>query len=103
MTEERRIEFNGTGFQALGWGLLSTILSLIVIPAVWGAVFCLPLVGPRAPADSGENSGGGRGRGDLQWSLTFGPKLPPSALRVSHRESAPHHGAGPPTPPPPPD
>ena len=27
------------------------------------------------PPDSGENSGGGRGRGDLQYSLTFGPKL----------------------------
>ena len=33
------------------------------------------------PPDSGENSGGGRGPGDLQWSLTFGPKLPHSGHR----------------------
>ena len=38
MTEERRIEFTGTGFQALGWGLLAVLLSLFVIPAAWGAV-----------------------------------------------------------------
>ena len=37
------------------------------------------------PADSGENSGGGRGRGDLQWSLTFGPKLP----HCGHRYGSP--------------
>lgn len=38
MTEQRRIEFTGTGFQALGWGLLAVLLSLVVIPAAWGAV-----------------------------------------------------------------
>ncbi len=38
MTEEKRIEFKGTGFQALGWGLLAFVLSLFVIPAAWGAV-----------------------------------------------------------------
>ncbi len=38
MTEERTIEFKGTGFQALGWGLLAGVLSLFVIPAAWGAV-----------------------------------------------------------------
>lgn len=38
MTEERRIKFTGTGFQALGWGLLAVLLSLLVIPAAWGAV-----------------------------------------------------------------
>ncbi len=38
MIEERRIEFSGTGFQALGWGLLAAILSLLIIPAAWGAV-----------------------------------------------------------------
>lgn len=38
MTEEKRIEFKGTGFQALGWGLLAGVLSLFVIPAAWGAV-----------------------------------------------------------------
>lgn len=35
--EERRIEFTGTGFQALGWGLLCFLLSLLIIPAAWGA------------------------------------------------------------------
>jgi len=39
MTEERRIEFSGTGIQALGWGLLAGLLSLLIIPAAWGAVF----------------------------------------------------------------
>lgn len=38
MTEERRIKFTGTGFQALGWGLLSALLSLFIVPAAWGAV-----------------------------------------------------------------
>jgi len=38
MTERRRIEFTGTGFQALGWGLLAVLLSLLIIPAAWGAV-----------------------------------------------------------------
>ena len=38
MTEERRIEFTGTGLQALGWGLLAVLLSLLIIPAAWGAV-----------------------------------------------------------------
>jgi hypothetical protein len=36
MTEERSLEFRGTGFQALGWGLLCVVLSLFVIPAAWG-------------------------------------------------------------------
>ena len=40
---------------------------------------------PARPADSGENSGRGRGRGDLQWSLTFGPKLP----HCGHRYCSP--------------
>lgn len=38
MTEERRIEFMGTSFQALGWGLVAVLASLFVIPAAWGAV-----------------------------------------------------------------
>ena len=38
MTEEKRIEFKGTGFQALGWSLLAVVMSLFVIPAAWGAV-----------------------------------------------------------------
>lgn len=38
MNEEKRIEFKGTGFQALGWGLLAWVLSSFVIPAAWGAV-----------------------------------------------------------------
>ena len=37
MAEERRIEFKGTGLQALGWGLYSLLLSLLIIPAAWGA------------------------------------------------------------------
>ncbi len=37
MTEERRIDFTGTGFQALGWGLLAVLLSFLIIPAAWGA------------------------------------------------------------------
>ena len=36
--EEGRIRFTGTGFQALCWGLLAVLLSLLVIPAAWGAV-----------------------------------------------------------------
>jgi len=36
--EERRIQFTGTGFQGIGWGLLTVLLSLLVIPAAWGAV-----------------------------------------------------------------
>lgn len=38
MSEERRIEFMGSGFQALGLGLLAVMLSLFIIPAAWGAV-----------------------------------------------------------------
>jgi len=38
MIEERRIEFTGTGFQTLGWGLVAVLLSLLIIPAAWGAV-----------------------------------------------------------------
>jgi len=37
MAEERRIDFTGTGFQALGWGLLAVLLSFLIIPAAWGA------------------------------------------------------------------
>jgi len=37
MTEERRIRFTGTGLQALGWGLLASLLSLLIIPTAWGA------------------------------------------------------------------
>lgn len=32
------LEFTGTGLQLLGWGLLATVLSALVIPAAWGAV-----------------------------------------------------------------
>jgi len=38
LNEERRVEFTGTGFEALGWGLLATLLSLLIIPAAWGVV-----------------------------------------------------------------
>ncbi len=38
MAEKIGIKFKGTGFQALGWGLLAGVLSLLVIPAAWGAV-----------------------------------------------------------------
>ena len=43
MMEEQRssqvsIQFKGTGIQALGWGLLATLLNLLIIPAAWGAV-----------------------------------------------------------------
>jgi hypothetical protein len=37
MTEERTVEFKGTGLQGLGWGLLAALLSLLIIPAAWGA------------------------------------------------------------------
>ena len=36
--EERKIEFTGTGFKFLGWVLIYTLLSLLIIPAAWGAV-----------------------------------------------------------------
>jgi len=39
LAEERRIQFKGTGFQALGWGLLYIVLTLFIIPAAWGAVY----------------------------------------------------------------
>jgi len=32
------IQFKGTGLQALGWGIVAIILSLIIIPAAWGSV-----------------------------------------------------------------
>jgi len=35
--EERRVEFKGTGLQALGRGLLAGVLGLLIIPAAWGA------------------------------------------------------------------
>jgi len=35
---ERKIDFTGTGFPAIGWSLLYVLLSLLVIPAAWGAV-----------------------------------------------------------------
>ena len=59
---------------------LSTIMGNLVEEAGGEQYRCRP-----APADSGENSGGGRGRGDLQWSLTFGPKLP----HCGHRYCSP--------------
>lgn len=37
MSEERSIEFRGTGLQALGWGLVSGLSILLIIPAAWGA------------------------------------------------------------------
>ncbi|KAF0109552.1 MAG: hypothetical protein FD147_2199 [Chloroflexi bacterium] len=38
MSKERRIEFTGTGFQALGWSLYVGLLGIFIIPAAWGAV-----------------------------------------------------------------
>ena len=38
MMKERRIEFTGTGFQALGWSLYYLLLSIFIIPTAWGAV-----------------------------------------------------------------
>ena len=38
MTADRKIEFTGTGFPALGWGLLALLMGLLIIPAAWGAV-----------------------------------------------------------------
>lgn len=37
--EQRGIQFRGTGLQALGWGLVAIVLSLLIIPAAWGSVF----------------------------------------------------------------
>lgn len=37
MIKERRISFTGTGFQALGWSLYNALLSILIIPAAWGA------------------------------------------------------------------
>ncbi len=39
MASETKIEFKGTGLQALGWGLVAVILSTFIIPTAWGAVF----------------------------------------------------------------
>ena len=36
--QQRGIQFRGTGLQALGWGLVATVFSLLIIPAAWGAV-----------------------------------------------------------------
>jgi hypothetical protein len=36
MTKERSIKFTGTGLQALGWGLLAALLTLLIIPTAWG-------------------------------------------------------------------
>lgn len=43
MAEEQRgnevaLQFKGTGFQAFGWGLFALALTILVIPAAWGAV-----------------------------------------------------------------
>ncbi len=38
MPGETRIEFKGTGLQALGWGSIAVVLSTFIIPAAWGAV-----------------------------------------------------------------
>ena len=35
-TQEVRLEFVGTGLQALGWGLLATLLGILIIPYGWG-------------------------------------------------------------------
>jgi len=34
---QTRLQFKGTGFQALGWVLLSFVLGILVVPAGWGA------------------------------------------------------------------
>ena len=38
MEKRYRLSFDGTGLQLLGWGLLATLLSMLIIPAAWGAV-----------------------------------------------------------------
>ena len=62
MTEERRIKFTGTGVQALGWGLLTVLLSLLIIPAAWGAVaLCRWFVRNLSFSDGTQASFEGRG------------------------------------------
>ena len=36
-TQEVHLEFVGTGLQALGWGLWAVLLTILIIPAGWGA------------------------------------------------------------------
>ena len=38
MSNETRVEFKGTGMQALGWGIVAISLSIFILPAAWGAV-----------------------------------------------------------------
>jgi hypothetical protein len=37
-TNQVTLQFKGTGLQALGWVLVATMLTVLIIPAAWGAV-----------------------------------------------------------------
>ena len=66
LVEERRIEFKGTGSQALGWGLLYIVLTMFVIPAAWGAVYLFRwFVRNLSFSDGTKASFEGRGGGGL--------------------------------------
>ena len=66
MSEERSIEFRGTGLQALGWGLVSTLSMLLIIPAAWGAAaFYRWFVGSLSFSD--ETYASFEGRGSEVW------------------------------------
>jgi uncharacterized membrane protein YjgN (DUF898 family) len=57
------IQFRGTGLQALGWGLVAIVLSLLIIPAAWGAVVLFRWLVRNVSFDDGtEASFEGRGK-----------------------------------------
>jgi hypothetical protein len=66
VSEERRIEFTGTGFQALGWGLLAVVASMLIIPAAWGAA-ALYRWGVRSLSFSDGTRASFEGRGGQVW------------------------------------
>jgi hypothetical protein len=81
-SEKRGIEFTGTGFQALGWGMYFSLLGIFIIPAAWGAVAMYRWIIQNLKFSDGAKASfegqGGQvwGYYALLWLLAFVPQIP---------------------------
>lgn len=80
---QTRFQFKGTGLQAIGWGLLSLLLTALVIPAAWGATFLYRwLVRSLSFNDDTKASFEGRGK-EVWWQFALLAIIAP-APQLSH-------------------
>jgi len=63
---QTRLQFKGSGFQALGWGLLSIVCWALIIPAAWGAA-ALYRWGVRSLSFNDDTEASFVGRGKEVW------------------------------------